>query len=68
MQALQKTPSPHDFTIDQIKAWLEALKAAADDKAIHLLIVRTDIENKTTINVTSTLTAILGEDGCGGGI
>lgn len=68
MQALQKTPSPHDFTIDQIKAWLEALKAAADDKAIHLLIERIDIENKTTINVTSTLTAILGEDGCGGGI
>ena len=35
--ALSETPMPHDFTTDQITAWLEALKAALNDTAVHLL-------------------------------
>lgn len=68
IEALQETPPPHDFTVDQITAWLEALKAAADEKAIHLLIKRIDINNKTDVSITSTLTSVLGEIGCGGRI
>lgn len=52
----------------QIIAWLEALKSAADKKAIHLLIERIDVKNKTDISISSMLTSILGRLGCGGGI
>jgi len=31
MGALELTPPPHDFTADQIKAWLNALKNETDD-------------------------------------
>ena len=65
---LQETTPPPDFTVDQIKAWLEALKAEADEKAIHLLIERIDVvqtETKTDFNMTSTLKSVLGEIGCG---
>lgn len=65
MQALQETLPPHDFTVDQITAWLEALKAAPDEKAIHLLIEKINIKNKTDISIFSTLTSVLGEIGCG---
>ena len=34
-------------------------------KAIHLLIERIDVVNKTTFNITSTLKAVLGETGRG---
>lgn len=63
--ALQETPPPPDFTVDQIKVWLEAIKAAPDEKAIHLLIERIDIKNKTEINIQSTLTSVLSENGRG---
>lgn len=65
MEALQVTPPPHDFTVDQITAWLEALKAAPDEKAIHLLIERIDIKNKTAVNIQSTLNTVLGKHGRG---
>lgn len=68
IDALRETPPPHDFTVDQITAWLDALKAASDEKAIHLLIERIDIKNKTEINIISTLNSVLGEIGCGGRI
>lgn len=64
--ALQETKPPHDFTVDQITAWLQALKASPDSKAIHLLIERIDIKNKTDFSITSTLKSVLGETGCGG--
>lgn len=63
---LEATEPPKDFTVDQIRAWLEALKAAPDEKAVRLLISRIDIKQKTVINMTSTLTPVLGEIGCGG--
>ena len=68
---LQQTTPPTDFTVEQIKAWLEALKASADEKAVHLLIERIDVvqgETKTDFNMQSTLKSVLGEIGCGGRI
>lgn len=67
MQALSETPMPQDFTTAQITAWLEALKAAADEKAIHLLIERIDVmqNQKTEFNIQSTLKSVLGETGSG---
>lgn len=66
IDALRETPPPHDFTVEQITAWLETLKAAKDENAIHLLIERIDIKNKTDISITSMLTSVLGENGRGG--
>lgn len=65
---LKTTTPPKDFTVDQIKAWLQALKNNPDEKAVHLLIERIDIKNKTDFNVTSTLKSVLCEIGCGGRI
>ncbi len=65
MAALEETPPPHDFTADQIKAWLTALKAAPDAKAVHLLVDRIEVYTKTDIRVFSTLTSVLGETGRG---
>lgn len=65
MDALEETPPPHDFTADQIKAWLNSLKNETDTKAIHLLIERIEVNSKTDINAFSTLTSVLGETGRG---
>jgi hypothetical protein len=35
--ALEATEPPKDFTVEQITAWLNALKSSPDDKAVHLL-------------------------------
>ena len=69
IKQLQATTPPTDFTVDQIKAWLDALKASADEKAVHLLIERIDVvqkETKTDFNMESTLKSVLGNIGCGG--
>ncbi len=68
IEFLKETKPPEDFTVGQIKAWLEALKNNPDHKAIHLLIERIDIKNKTDFNITSTLKSVLCEIGCGGRI
>lgn len=65
---LENTEPPKDFTVEQIRAWLEAINAASDEKAVHLLIERIDIKNKTVFNIQSTLETVLGESGCGGRI
>ena len=68
---LQQTTPPTDFTVEQIKAWLEVLKTSADEKAVHLLIERIDVvrkETKTDFNMQSTLKSVLGDIGCGGRI
>lgn len=69
IETLKNTEPPKDFTVEQIKAWLEAIKKAPDERAIHLLIERIDVtqkEPKTDFNVASTLKSVLGEHGCGG--
>lgn len=63
---LEATEPPKDFTVDQVRAWLDALKACPDEKAIHLLIERIDIKQKTEFIVTSTMNSVLSENGCGG--
>ena len=65
---LESTDPPKDFTVEQIRAWLEAIKAAPDEKAVHLLIERIGIKNKTVFNIQSTLETVLSESGCGGRI
>ena len=68
---LEQTEPPKDFTADTIKAWLESIKAAPDEDAIHLLIERIDVgaeKNKAAFNMKSTLKAVLRKTGCGGGI
>ncbi len=64
--ALENTEPPKDFTVEHIRAWLGSIKAAPDEKAVHLLIERIDIKNKTETNIRSTLETVLGESGCGG--
>ena len=69
--SLEATEPPKDFSPDMIQSWLEHIKAAPDEKAIHLLVDRIDVESneeKTVVNVQSTLMAVLGENGCGGQI
>lgn len=65
---LENTQPPKDFTIDTVRAWLESLKANPDEKAMHLLIERIDVDQskdkeKTDISIHSTLTSVLGNHG-----
>ena len=62
---LQATEPPKDYTVDQVKSWLDSLKNSPDTDAIHLLISRIDIKNKTEFNIQSTLNSVLCETGCG---
>ena len=69
--ALEHTEPPKDFTVDTIRSWLEAIKAAPDADAVHLLIERMDVKpdpekEKTAFNIQSTLKTVLGKNGCGG--
>ncbi len=67
MAGLRDAQPPKDYTTDQIYTWLEALKNAADDKAIHLLIERIDVasaprkKEATDFNITSTLKSVVGK-------
>lgn len=66
---LHEVEPPEDFTVEQITAWLDALKANPDDKAVRLLIERMDVvraKEKTEFKMSSTLNSVLGENGCGG--
>lgn len=68
IEMLEATEPPQDFTVDTIKAWLEALKACPDEKAVHLLVERIEVKKneKTDFNITSTLKSVLSKHGCGG--
>lgn len=61
IECLQHTEPPKDYSVETIKNWLESLKAAPDEAAVHLLIERIDIKNKTVFNIQSTLKTVLGE-------
>ncbi|MBQ2769788.1 MAG: hypothetical protein IJF41_00920, partial [Clostridia bacterium] len=67
--ALETKEPPKDYTVDQVRAWLEAIKAAPTDKAVRLLIDRIDVKRekeKTEFSIESTLNSVLGKNGCGG--
>lgn len=68
IESLKEEKPPQDFTVNQIKSWLEAIKKAPDDKAINLLISRIDIKSKTSLSIKSTLSEVVGKIGCGGQI
>lgn len=65
--ALEATEPPKDFTVEQIKAWLDTLKATPDEKAVRLLISHIQVKQKTVISMESTLTTVLRGSGCGKG-
>ena len=65
---LKKTEPPEDPSVEAIKEWLASLKAAPDEKAIHLLITRiiaTTEDGQAKFAIESTLQGILSDLGCG---
>jgi len=67
IEALRHMEPPQDYTTDTIKAWLDSIKKAPDEKVVHLLIERIDIKDKTDFKITSTLKSVLGKNGLSGG-
>lgn len=65
IETLRQTPPPKDFTAQQIMMWLEAIEAAPDEQAIHLLIDRITVYDRSDIRITSTLTPVVGDIGWG---
>lgn len=63
---LIRTEPPKDYSVETILSWLQSIKNAPDVDAVHLLIERIDIKNKTIFNIQSTLKTVLGDIGCGG--
>lgn len=65
--ALEAAEPPKDFTVEQTRTWLEAIKATPDEQAVHLLIER--IEKKQDgFHAKSTLETVLGKSGASGDI
>lgn len=58
---LETAEPPEEYTTSTILEWLKAIKAAPDQRAVHLLIDRVEVSSdkeKTDINVTSTLMSV----------
>lgn len=68
IECLRHTEPPKDYSVETIHNWLESLKNAPDEAAIHLLIERINIKNKTVFNIKSTLNTVLGDICCNGWI
>lgn len=66
IDALQHTEPPQDYSVQAIRNWLESLRNAPDEAAVHLLVERIEITEKTAFRVFSTLNTVLCEIGCGG--
>ena len=67
---LQNAEPPADYSVDTIQEWLQSIRTAPDEKAIHLLIARIEAkhtENKTDFNIISTLKPVLENLVAGGG-
>ena len=68
IDVLKATEPPKDYTVEQIKAWLDTVKAAPDRDAVRLLIARIDVINSTekekaAFSIHSTLNTVLGNLG-----
>ena len=71
--ALEDSTPPPNFTVEQVRTWLEAIKNAPDERAIHLFIERIDTKvltgdgkkgnKKTEFKMHSALNSVLGENG-----
>ena len=62
IEELKNAEPPADYTVDTIKAWLQSIKEAPDEKAIHLLIAKIEAKCKkdnTDFNIESTLKSVL---------
>ncbi|MCR5137178.1 MAG: zinc ribbon domain-containing protein [Oscillospiraceae bacterium] len=62
IEQLKNVEPPADYTVDTVKAWLQSIKEAPDEKAIHLLISRIEAKrekNNTDFNIESTLKPVL---------
>lgn len=49
IECLKHTEPPVDYSVDTISNWLESLKAAPDEAAVHLLIERIDKKTKPSL-------------------
>ena len=68
ISTLEATQPPEDYSMDHVRAWMESIKAAPDEKAVRLLVERIEIKNATVSNIHSTLETVVGNHGCGGAI
>ena len=62
IKELEEAEPPADYTVDTIHEWLQSIRTAPDEKAVHLLIERIEAkrtENKTDLNIISTLKPVL---------
>ena len=66
VETLKATKPPKEISTPHISNWLNSIKSASSDDAVKLLVDKIHIKSKNTIEVTSTLTAFLGNLGCGG--
>ena len=61
IEALETAEPPEEYSTNTILEWLKAIKAAPDQRAVHLLIERVEVssdQEKTDVNVVSTLTSV----------
>jgi len=61
IETLATAEPPEEYSTNTILEWLKAIKAAPDQRAVHLLIERVDVssdQEKTDVNVISTLTSV----------
>ncbi|MBQ7464295.1 MAG: recombinase family protein, partial [Lachnospiraceae bacterium] len=57
IEALKQAEPPKDYTVDMVKEWLQSIKDAPDEKAVHLLIARIEAKREkdnTDFNIVST--------------
>ena len=62
IEELKHAEPPRDYTVENVLEWLQSIRTAPDEKAVHLLIARIEAErteNKTDFNIESTLKPVL---------
>ena len=62
IEELKEATPPEDYSVDVIQEWLQSIRNAPDEKAVHLLIDRIEAvrtEDKTDFNISTTLKPVL---------
>ena len=62
IEELKEVTPPEDYSVDVIQEWLQSIRSAPDEKAVHLLIDRIEAvrtEDKTDFNISTTLKPVL---------
>lgn len=66
---LEMAKAPKDYAPDEIRAWMDSIREAPNEKAVQLLISRIEVQkDPTAFNIESTLKAVGCKVGCGRGI